>query len=642
MPVGLFKGKSLMFGQTLIHTLIYFLLTTSFSTYAYSITSNANWFRQSAISPDGKTILFASHGDIYKVSSDGGDATPLITSDAWDGNPIWSKNGKYIAFASDRNSNLDVYIVKAEGGESKRLTFHSTDDTPTDFTLDGKNVLFTSARMPPVKSSAFPTSRMPQLYSVNIDGGTPFLTVGTPTLEAKISPNGKSLVYMDNKGYENLFRKHDSSSFARDIWRYDFSSKKHRQLTTFTGGDSSPAWTSDAKNIYYLSEQGDGNFNVWKMNSKGQKQQQISAHKTHPVRSLSISDNNLLAYSYHGNIYTLDTNKKSKKLAIKLIKSTNKLDDKMLNVANKVTEFSISPNGKEIAFIARGEIYVTAVDYNSTVRITHTPEQERSVSWLPDSRGLIYASERNNIWGLYQTSIADEKERYFFSATKFTEKVLLKSKQEAFQPKVSPDGKQIAYIKQRDEISVLNLASQKSHTVFSADLNYSYEDGDIKYDWSPDSRWITASFIPYGMYAFTNIGIAPADGSNPPKDISLSGYGDINPLWISKNVLLFASSRFGRRNHGSWGSDWDVMGLFLTQKSFDNYQLNKEERELFAELEKEKSDKDKKKEKKTNKDKDEKKKIAPVLIDWKGIEDRTVRLTMHSSDLTDMALTPKS
>ena len=107
----------------------------------------------------------------------------------------------------------------------------------------------------------------------------------------------------------------------------------------------------------------------------------------------------------------------------------------MVNVAKKSTEFAISPNGKEIAFIARGEIFVTAVDYNSTVRITHTPEQERSVTWLPDGRGLIYASERNNIWGLYQTSLADKNERYFFAGTKFTEHVLLKSKQDG--PRIS-------------------------------------------------------------------------------------------------------------------------------------------------------------------------------------------------------------
>jgi len=629
-----------MFGQAWIFTLIFYVFTVMFSTFSYSTTTNANWFRQSAISPDGKTILFSSHGDIYKVSSTGGNAYPLITSDAWDGHPVWSKNGKYIAFASDRNSNLDVYIVKADGGESKRLTFHSTDDIPTDFSLDGKNVLFTSARMPPVNSSAFPTSRMPQLYSISINGGTPFITVGTPSLEAKISPNGKSLLYMDNKGYENLFRKHDSSSFARDIWRYDFDSKKHSQLTTFSGGDSNPIWTSDGKSVYYLSEQGDDNFNVWKMNADGQNQQQISTHKTHPARSLSISKKNLLAYSYHGDIYTLAQSKKPKKLQIKLNKSTNKLDDKMINVAKKSTEFAVSPNGKEIAFIARGEIFVTAVDYNSTVRITHTPEQERSVSWLPDGRGIIYAAERNNIWGLYQTSLGDKNERYFFASTKFIEQVLLKSKQESFQPKISPDGKKVAYIRQRDEISVLDLATKKSHTVFNANLNYSYSDGDIKYDWSPDSQWITASFIPYGMYAFTNIGIAPADGSAAPKDISLSGYGDTSPLWISKDVLLFATSRFGRRNHGSWGSDWDVMGLFLTQESFDNFQLNKEERELFAELEKEASDKDDDKEKKANKEKDKKERVDPVVIDWEGIENRTVRLTMHSADLAGMALTP--
>jgi len=622
------------------------LLSIIFTTQSFAKSNDDNWFRQTAISPDGKTILFTAKGDIYKVSSAGGDAIALISDSAWDGYPIWSHNGKYIAFASDRNSNLDVYVVKASGGNAKRLTFNSSNDIPTDFSKNNKQVMFSSARMAPATSSAFPSSRMPQLYAIDIKGGTPNLMLGTPALESKLSPNGKTLVYMDNKGYENRFRKHDLSSFARDIWSYDLKSKKHNQLTHFKGGDSSPVWSHKGKSIYYLSEQDSGTYNVWKMDKQGKQSKQLTDHDTHPVRNLSISDNGLLAYSYHGDIFTLTKDKTTKKLKIHLASSTNTTNtEKVVNVANKASEFSVSPNGKEVAFIARGEVFVTAVDYGTTVRITNTPEQERSVSWFPDGRSIVYAAERDDIWGLYQTQLGDKEEPYFFAATKFEEKTLLKSKSEAFQPKVSPDGKQIAYIKQRDEISVFDLASKKSHTVFSSNLNYSYADGDLSFDWSPDSKWITASYIPYGMYAFTNIGIAPADGSKPPKDISFSGYGDVIPRWINKDTILFASSRYGRRNHGSWGSDWDVMGLFLTQKGYDDYQLNKEERELIAEALKKETDASKDDDKDENKadkkkaKKDKDKAVEPIKIDWHGIEDRTVRLTIHSSDLAGMELT---
>ncbi|MBC7903777.1 MAG: PD40 domain-containing protein, partial [Gemmatimonadaceae bacterium] len=104
--------------------------------------SNPLWLRYPAISPDGKTIVFCYKGDIYKVPSSGGDAVPLTLHEAYDVMPVWSHDGKQIAFASDRYGNADVYVMPATGGEAKRLTFHSSNDIPYDFTPDNKNVLF--------------------------------------------------------------------------------------------------------------------------------------------------------------------------------------------------------------------------------------------------------------------------------------------------------------------------------------------------------------------------------------------------------------------------------------------------------------------------------------------------------------------
>ena len=174
-----------------------------------------------------------------------------------------------------------------------------------------------------------------QLYSIPVSGGSPTMELTTAAMEARISPDGKSIVYMDNKSYEDGLRKHDVSAFARDIWRYDSKSGKHTKLTSFVGGDSTPVWSADGSTVYFLSEQSDSNFNVWKMDAKGGALQQVSDHKTHPVRSLSVSDEGKLAYSWHGNLYTQVAGGQPQKLDVALTSVKQNLSEKSVNIAGQ-------------------------------------------------------------------------------------------------------------------------------------------------------------------------------------------------------------------------------------------------------------------------------------------------------------------
>jgi Tol biopolymer transport system component len=221
------------------------------------------WFLHSSISPDGKQIAFSYKGDIYTVPAKGGTARPMTLHSDWDGHPVWSNDGKHIAFASDRNGNLDVYLMPSSGGKAKRLTYHSANDVPQDFAKNDKAVLFTSARQDSKDSTIFPTARLTESYTVSLNGGTPKMLSTIPASELKFSPDGKKVLYRDEKAYENEFRKHDVSAFARDVWLQDLVSGKHTQLTTFAGGDHNPVW-ADNNTYYYTSEEKSGAFNVWR------------------------------------------------------------------------------------------------------------------------------------------------------------------------------------------------------------------------------------------------------------------------------------------------------------------------------------------------------------------------------------------
>lgn len=603
------------------------------------------WFLHSSISPNGKNIAFSYKGDIYTVPSQGGTARPLTLHSDWDGHPVWSRDGKNIAFSSDRNGNLDVYLMPASGGKAKRLTYHSSHDVPQDFTKNGKDVLFVSSRMDSQKSTIFPTSRLTQSYTVSAKGGTPKMLSTIPASELQFSPDGKKLLYRDEKAYENQFRKHDVSAFARDVWLHNLKTGKHEQLTQFEGGDHNPVW-KDKNTFYYTSEEKTGAFNVWQSDLDGDNKKQVTTFKQYPVRSLSISDKGTLAFVHHGSIYT-NTKGKTKHVEIDIANDIQEDELLPVSLGGKVTEYAVSPDGKEVAFIARGEVFVASTEFKTTRAITNTPEQERSVSFHKDGKTILYAAERDSRWGLYETSIINDTEPYFFAATTLEEKAIHVAKTDSFQPVYSPNGKKIAFLSGRDEIQVFDRESEKVNVALGKQHNYSYADGDITFAWAPDSYWMTASFAPRSRLFITNVGVFPADGSKEPVDISLSGYSDGFPSWHTDGAaVLWGSSRYGKRDHGSWGREYDVMAAFLTQDAYDQFSMSKEEYALHKELEEKQKEKAKKakdskdkSDKDANKDKEKEDVVEPLKIEWDNIERRTARLTLHASNLGDAYLT---
>ncbi|MDP4266172.1 MAG: S41 family peptidase [Bacteroidota bacterium] len=623
---------------------ILLLFTFCIPFISFSSEDSPLWLRYCSISPDGKYIAFCYKGDIYKVSSSGGTAIPITVHTAYDYRPVWSPDGKYIAFSSNRYGNFDVFIVSSDGGEAKRLTYYSANDYVTSFSPDGKNVLFTSSRVDIPENAQYPSPALSELYSVSISGGREKMVLTTPAEDAKYDKNMKYIVYQDRKGYENEWRKHHISSVTRDIWLYNIETKKHRKLTSFEGEDRNPVFSGENE-IIYLSEM-NGSFNVFKANiNEPFNPQQITFHKNHPVRFLSVSDNGIICYSYNGEIYTkLHDQKESQKVNIIINTEDKENSSSYITTGGGATEMALSPNGKEVAFIVRGEVFVASVDYGITKRITNTPEQERSVSFSPDGKALLYASERNNSWKLYQTKLERKDEKYFYNSTVLKEEPILESDLETFQPKFSPDGKEVAFLEERTTLKVINLETHKIRTILDGKYNYSYSDGDQWYDWSPDGKWFLVQYLGEKRWS-AEVGLVDAGGKQEIFNLTKSGYNDASPKWMmGGKMMIWISDRNGMRSHGSWGSEYDVYGMFFTQNAFDKFKATKEEYEAIKEKEKkDKEEKDKEakeKETKKNKNKDTTTIVEPIKIELDNIEDRKARLTINSSHLADAILSP--
>lgn len=608
--------------------LIILLLSACCASFGYA-QENPLWLRYPAISPDGGTVAFSYQGDLYKVSSRGGQATLLTLHEGYDYMPVWSHDGRWIAFASDRFGNFDVFVMPAAGGEAKRLTYFSGADLPWDFSPDNKSVLFSSSRLDLATNSQISGAGMSELYTVPVQGGRANMVITQPAINARYNSSGDKIIFHDYKGFEDNWRKHHNSSVTRDVWVYDLKTKKYDQLTRFDGEDRNPVFHSNGNDFYYLSETG-GSFNVYKSSlANPGTTAAVTQLKNHPVRFLTCSGDNTICFNYDGGIYTMKEGESPKKLAVSILHEGRTNQDRVLPVSGGISEMAVSPNGKEVVFVARGEVFVSSVEGGITKRITSTPGQERMARFSPDGRSLIYAAERNNSWDIYTSSIIRTEEPYFYASTVLKEEAVIATDKEEFQPIFSPDGKEVAYLEERTTLRIFNLADKKSRTIVPADKNYSYADGDLGFDWSPDGKWIVTSYMT-GLGFIRDIGIVPSDGKGKLTNLTQSGYSDVAPYFSSDGKMIYwYSDRDGYRAQNTQSASGDIYSVFLTQEALDRFLLSKED---FALL-KEKEEKEKKKD--TSKGAKE---APPVNIEWENISERRVRLTTHTSVMSDAVI----
>ena len=627
-------------------------------TLAASAQTTPRWLRQNAISPDASKIVFVYQGDLFIVPAEGGEARQLTTNAAHDTEPVWSPDGKYVVFASWREGSKDIWAVSEDGGTPLRLTTFGGRETPLTVAPDG-TLYFTANIQEDSGSSVFPGDG--KLYSLPLAGAMQAAAAGKAlpaprqvfsfdVAALSVNNNGKFL-YEDVKGYEDYFRKHHTSAVTKDIWLKDGS--QFTKITSFPGEDRNPVWAPDGS-WYYLSEQGGtrrggpngpvvdeaqvddwgGDSNIWSSEGK-----QITHFEKNPVRFLSIASDGTLAFSWNGDLYTLRPGGEPVKLAITLRKDKIQKEHIWRNLSGGPISMDISPDGKEIAFVLRGDVYTTTTDLSDTRRITFTPEQERVVSFGKDGKTLYYDSERAGEWAIYRMDLKDKKDAHFTFSAGFKESRVSPEGEICFQPQASPDGKHIAYLRNRSEIVVAAADGSRPKTLLTG-ANASYSDGDMPYSWSPDSRSILTTYQGGGRMYNDDIALIDVE-SGALTDLTESGYSDGDFRWaLGGKAMTWESDKAGYRSHGSWGAEGDVFLMFFDDEAYMDFGKSEdvEKIEKFVKTPKEQKKEDKAEAKDSTKAAEGK--PDPVKLELSRREDRIVRLTRHSGRLGNHWLTP--
>ncbi|WP_138434428.1 S41 family peptidase [Winogradskyella algicola] len=589
------------------------IVTLAFCFSLFTFSQGTQLLRQPTL--HGDDVVFVYANDLWKSSLNGGIAIRLTSDEGYESNPHFSNDGKLIAFTAQYDGNVDVFVMPAEGGEPKRLTYHPGGDFVQGWTPDGK-VLFRSGR------EAQPTMTN-KFFTVSTDGGLPEALDITRAAYGEMSPDGKYLAYTPITGWDAEWRNYRGGQ-AMPIWVVDLKTKdlvRTSQPTKERHLD--PVWLNGL--VYFMSER-DYTMNIWSFNPSTKEEKQVTFHKKFDVKSLDASNDKLI-YEQGGylHVYNPSTNK-TKQLNIDVKADLNFYRTKWDNVsARQLINPNVSPTGKRAIFEHRGEIFTVPKENGTWKNITNSPGvADRNPIWSPNGDKIAWFSDKS---GEYQLMLADQNGDN-------TEAISLPNPTFYFQPDWSPDGKHIAYTDTHYNVWIINLDTKKAKKIDTD--RYAHPNRSMNPVWSPDSKWIA-----YAKQQDNHFKAIFAYNIDSKKVIQITDpiADAITPVWDESGKYLYtlASTNYGLQSGWLDMSNYDpaanlTRSLYAVVLSKNDKTPNLPKNDM-EEAKKENDDK-----KEDNKSSDG----VTVTIDEDGIFDRAVALSLSDRNYVALLKGPEN
>ena len=508
-------------------------------------------YAEPGISPDGREIAFVSAGDIWTVPAEGGEARLLIAHRAAESHPLYAPDGRRLAFVSMRTGGGDIYILDFSTGALRRLTFDDGYEQLDGWSPDGQWIYFSSASRD--------IASMNDIFRVRATGGTPMAVTDERYLNefaGAVSPDGKTLAFSARgNSSSQWWRRGHSHLDMSELWTMrleDAAASQgagYTQLTARTGKSSWPMWSAGGRTIFFMSDR-DGTENLWsRPSTAGGSDRKLTNFKGGRVLWPSISrDGRRIAFEREFGIWTMDVDQHggpsgpagnpAKPVTITRRGAITAPDVERVRSTSQFSELSLSPDGRKIAFVSRGDIFAAASrEGGDAARVTFTSGIESSPVWAPDSRRLAYVSAREGEPRIYLYDFATNAERPLTAGGGDR------------GPAFSPDGKKLSFVRNGRELRVIDVDARDGKDAKLADGLFGDSLNTGGGSWSPDGRWLAIFAV--GTKGFTNVQLVPAAGG-PARAAS------------------FVSNAFA--NTISWGRDGTYL-LFDTRQRTESGQL---------------------------------------------------------------------
>jgi tricorn protease len=457
-------------------------------------------------------VAFSYLGDVWVAGEDGRNVQRLTVNRARDVYPRFSPDGKWIAFSSDRNGNLDVYLIPSSGGTVKQLTSHSADDAVLNWAPDGRSVLFSSNR-----GEGF----LPVLYTVGVEGGMPASAGADSGVQASYSPDGRRLAY--NQKAQAYWRKFYRGSYQSDVMVADVAAKKFTSLTDFDGMDSWPMWARDG-HIYFVSDrEGAGQTNVWRVPEAGGKAERVTSFKSGDVRWPALSaDGKTIVFEHDFQISKLDLgSKRVTPLRFDIAAETGESLNEVRSFSSEVDDYDLAPNSRRIALSVHGEVFTAPVEEGDMRQITDSPWRDRDVDYSPDGKWIAYVSDRSGREEIYVSAVdgaGDPRKLTDFDALKTGYRW-------------SPDSTQIAYTASDGKLRAVVVADGQSRELSASRY------GNIGTPvWSPDGKWL--AYSKPDVSRTTDIYLVPSAGGEEKK-VTFDSFSEAGPRFSPDGRKLY-------------------------------------------------------------------------------------------------------
>ncbi|TAK13276.1 MAG: peptidase S41 [Acidobacteria bacterium] len=497
-------------------------------------------FAEPGISPDGREIAFVSGGDIWTVPATGGDARLLVAHEATESRPLFSPDGQTLAFVSTRTGGGDIYLMTIDTGALRRATSDDGLEQLDGWSRDGKWIYFSS------------TSRdiagMNDIFRVSTDGGTPMAVTAdryTNEFGAAASPDGATIAFSARgNGSGQWWRKAGSHLDQAELWLAKTAGEPgYTELTPRDGRALWPMWSADGKSLFYMTDR-NGAENLWTRPAAASGADRALTKFTDGrlLWPSITADGKTIAFERNFGIWTADTaSGQAREITIVRRGSPTLPVPERIRQTSQFSDLALSPDGKKIAFIARGELFAaSSADGGDAMRVTRTPAVESQPVWSPDSRKLAYVSTRDGAQHIYM---------YDFAASR--EEAVTSGAGTDLSPAFSPDGKSLVYLRALRDLRVRDLDTKTERSIATGAFGDALDTPRPMI--SPDGRWIALFAI--GEKQFTNVSLVPLAADATPKVLQ--------PVSFLANAYA---------NTIAWGRDGSFL-LFDTSQRTESGQL---------------------------------------------------------------------